>query len=444
MLVLVHGKKPEEYPLLPAPANNERQLPSTGTDIDELLRALLQHDPSRRPPAYECILHPYFRASAVEDLRAAGELQDSRARLTLARSMLDQTRSTHGWRTSTTRAAISRENLLNDGLKLVAQLGESGFRGKLQITFRSAGVQEQGIDAGGLLSDFYSQLWAKVVEKLFQAGTTGGGYLPKPFPEQAARQGWSMTVVGRLLAKTIYDGRATGQPLGASLFKYLQGEAPSFRDLEAFDPENMRMLHWMLVTSPIEETFPTTFEDVSGGTDERSVTDANKQEYASLKCTQILVNDRLGELVALKDGFDRALALISPSLPNAFRALTASDLHLLACGEMVVLPVQVLAILRFRGFPAESQVERWLREIIGTKDSDWLKRFLKFVTSQPVLPRAPQSEHIHVDVAAHHGPDHLPSASTCFNQLHLPPYTSGEMLLDKLERALPTEGFGNG
>ena len=110
---------------------------------------------------------------------------------------------------------------------------------------------------------------------------------------------------------------------------------------------------------------------------------------------------------------------------------------------MVVLPEQVLAILRFQGFPAGNETEAWLPAIIRTKDSDWLKRFLKFVTSQPVLPRAPQQEHITVDLASHHGPRHLPTASTCFNQLHLPPYTSQAQLLEKLEQALPTEGFGN-
>lgn len=116
---------------------------------------------------------------------------------------------------------------------------------------------------------------------------------------------------------------------------------------------------------------------------------------------------------------------------------------LLACGEMVVLPEQVLAILRFERFSTGNQTEAWLRAIITTKDNDWLKRFLKFVTSQPVLPRTPRPEHIAVDLASHHGPNHLPTAHTCFNQLHVPPYTSQAQLQEKLEQALPTEGFGN-
>ena len=63
----------------------------------------------------------------------------------------------------------------------------------------------------------------------------------------------------------------------------------------------MRMLSWMLVTSPIEESFPTMFEDVTNNSDERDVTDANKNEYARLKCLKLLVTDRLYELSALRE-----------------------------------------------------------------------------------------------------------------------------------------------
>lgn len=99
------------------------------------------------------------------------------------------------------------------------------------------------------------------------------------------------------------------------------------RDLELFDPGEMRILSWMLVTSPIEETFPTTFEDVTDDSDKRGVTDANKNEYARFKCNKILVTDRLRELTALRDGFEETIRAISSTLPEAVRALTASDLQ---------------------------------------------------------------------------------------------------------------------
>ena len=44
------------------------------------------------------------------------------------------------------------------------------------------------------------------------------------------------------------------------------------------NPDAMRVLSWMLVTSPIEEMFPTTFEDVTDNSDQRDVTNANKNE----------------------------------------------------------------------------------------------------------------------------------------------------------------------
>ena len=90
----------------------------------------------------------------------------------------------------------------------------------------------------------------------------------------------------------------------------------------------MRTLSWMLVTKQIEDTFPTTFEDVTGdASDQREVPDAHTKEYARLKCYNVLVTDRLRELTALRDGFEDAIKDISTTLPEAMRALTASDLQ---------------------------------------------------------------------------------------------------------------------
>ena len=84
-------------PPLPAPSDHERDLPTTGTELDDLLRNLLQHDPSRRLVAHDCISHGYFRTSALQELRGSGELQDARARLQAIQRTLELARETNGW-----------------------------------------------------------------------------------------------------------------------------------------------------------------------------------------------------------------------------------------------------------------------------------------------------------------------------------------------------------
>ena len=237
LCVLMHGKKPEEFAQLPAPSENERDLPTTGTELDDLLRNLLQHEPSRRLVARDCILHGYFRASAIEELRGSGELQDARARLQAMRGSLEVARRDNQWQRRATAVQINRETLLEDGMKLVSKLNGDHLKGTLKITFVAAGIPEAGVDVGGLLSDFYSQLWAKIVNKYFQAGVQGG-YLPKVTNANPQLVYNSFYTIGKLLAKTIYDGRATGQTFGASLFKYLQSESPSCMRTTASNPDD--------------------------------------------------------------------------------------------------------------------------------------------------------------------------------------------------------------
>ena len=228
LCVLMHGKKPEEFSPLPSPSENERDLPTTGTELDDLLRNLLQYAPERRMAARDCILHGYFRASAIEELRGSGELQDARARLQAIRRTLEFARETNGWQRQAVEFRISRETLLDQGMQFIGRLNHEHLRAKLKIIFMSEGRQESGIDVGGRLSDFYSQLWTQVVGTYFQPGEKGG-YLPKKMPEgtSAVEVHSRFHTIGKLLAKTMYDGRATGQTFGASLFKYLQSESPS-------------------------------------------------------------------------------------------------------------------------------------------------------------------------------------------------------------------------
>ena len=70
------------------------------------------------------------------------------------------------------------------------------------------------------------------------------------------------------------------------------------------------------------------------------------------------------------------------------------------------------------------------------------KKFLFFVTGSERTPPGGLAR-LKFTIAKHGGDDHLPSASTCFNLLLLPPYTNKNDLEEKLTFALNnTKGFG--
>ena len=67
---------------------------------------------------------------------------------------------------------------------------------------------------------------------------------------------------------------------------------------------------------------------------------------------------------------------------------------------------------------------------------------LKFTTGTERVPLDGFSPKFTLTKAAEHGPDGLPHAHTCFNQLVLPPYESVEQARDKLLYACRgTAGF---
>ena len=135
------------------------------------------------------------------------------------------------------------------------------------------------------------------------------------------------------------------------------------------------------------------------------------------------------------------------ALPNDVREATSlppAELRVLACGESIlhVLPSQLVPLLDFDGFAVDSPIPGWIRDIIGSKDSFWLRTFLFFATASETLPRAPQPENIRFVAMSRSAADRLPVAHTCFNTIDMPLYPSCEELEAKLDLAISeSSGF---
>lgn len=88
---------------------------------------------------------------------------------------------------------------------------------------------------------------------------------------------------------------------------------------------------------------------------------------------------------------------------------------------------------------------RWLWEVVHALPPDEQRAFLSFCTGSDRAPiRGLGSIRFEVIRSGAGDSDALPSASTCFNVLHLPEYSSKEKLQAKLRAAIRegAEGFG--
>lgn len=118
--------------------------------------------------------------------------------------------------------------------------------------------------------------------------------------------------VGRVIAKSVYDGRTIPAFFSQSLYKQILGKPVEVVDLESIDPDGHRSLKWIL-DNPIDEamldlTFSTEADnfgvtevvDLKPDGRKIAVDDSNKREYVELVARQRLtesVKDQVNALV---------------------------------------------------------------------------------------------------------------------------------------------------
>ena len=81
-------------------------------------------------------------------------------------------------------------------------------------------------------------------------------------------------------------------------------------------------------------------------------------------------------------------------------------------------------------------------EVVNEMTLEQKKKFLIFVTANDRVPVGGLGN-LRMIIDNHGSVEQLPTASTCFNYLHLPPYESKEVMREKLLYAIEnTTGFG--
>ena len=120
--------------------------------------------------------------------------------------------------------------------------------------------------------------------------------------------------VGRVIGKSIYDGRLLDAYFNRAFYKQILGREVDMRDLESIDPEYHKSLQWMLdndITGVIDQEF--TIEDdqfgekkvveLKEGGAAIPVTEENKQEYVRLVVSYRLDNSIKQQIKAFLEGF---------------------------------------------------------------------------------------------------------------------------------------------
>ncbi|KZV58123.1 hypothetical protein F511_37571 [Dorcoceras hygrometricum] len=280
-------------------------------------------------------------------------------------------------------------------------------------------------------------------------------------------------LLGQIVAKALQDGRVLDLPFSHAFYKLVLGKELTVHDIRSIDPslgkallefqatvERKRYLKSLseeesqdpglcLQSTKIEDlcldfTLPGYPDyDLVLAPDSKMVNLGNIEEYITLIVDATTKSGISRQVEAFKSGFDQVLNV------QHLKIFTEEELERLLCGEHVLWNSdELLDHIKFdHGYTISSPPVVNLIEVMREFDSEQQRAFLQFVTGAPRLPSggfASLNPKLTI-VRKHCGKwidADLPSVMTCANYLKLPPYSTKEIMKEKLLYAI-TEGQGS-
>ncbi|XP_055879454.1 E3 ubiquitin-protein ligase HECW2-like isoform X2 [Biomphalaria glabrata] len=363
----------------------------------------------------------------------------------------------HGQGPGKLKLTVRRDHVLEDAFnKIMSTPKKELQKNKLYITFAG----EEGLDYGGPSREFFFLLSRELFNPYYglfeySANDTYTVQISplSTFVENAHE--W-FRFSGRVLGLALVHQYLLDAFFTRPFYKALLRVPLSLEDVESLDMEFHQSLLWIKDNDISEVELDLTFsvsEEVFGQVTERElkpngknigVTERNKKEYIEKLVKWRLERGVTEQTESLIRGFHEVL---DGRLVSVF---DARELELVIAGTVEIDIADWRKNTEYRsGYHDLHQVIQWFWEAIEKFDNERQLRLLQFVTGSSSIPYEGFSA-----LRGSNGPrkfciekwgkiTSLPRAHTCFNRLDLPPYTSFEMLFEKLVMAVEeTSTFG--
>ena len=364
---------------------------------------------------------------------------------------------------ASTRLSVRRSEVFMDSYYQLRARSVAEMKGKLSVQFTG----EEGVDAGGLVREWFGILAREIFNPNYALFRTAGGKASTFHPNPASFVNPDhlsfFHFCGRIMAKAILDDQRLDAYFTRSFYKHMLGSPVTWMDFEVEDPDYYKQLQWILNTDLNSDaaigvvehlSFTTEVEEfghvrvvelVPGGVN-LPVTEETKKEYVRLVCEYKMTKAITPQVESFLKGFHELVpaALIGELFDD-------KELELLISGLPTINLTDWKANTDYVNYTSSSSQIQWLWNVLEKDFSEeQLAWFLQFVTGSTQVPlegfkaltgmRGPQRFSIHKA----YGSDRLPTAHTCFNQLDLPDYKDEDTLRDKLLKAVSEahEGFG--
>jgi len=313
---------------------------------------------------------------------------------------------------------------------------------------------EDGVDEGGLAKEFF-QL---VLRQLFDVDYGMFTY------DNETRLWWfrSSTVmnldrefelVGALLGLAIFNNHILDLHFPLVVYKKLLGHSLCLEDLKEVFPEIYRSLKWLQdMEHGISGLGLHFVVDHDTGLGDRvsidlipegrhiKVTRNNRMHFIELYTNFLLETSIESQFNAFRAGF------LNICFSQSLHMFLPEELEQAICGrKMIDLQSLEAHALYSEGYRRSHRVIRWFWEFAHGLTEGRKRKLLSFVTGSDRVPIRGFADLIPSFTITRGGPhsQRLPTAHTCFNLLHLPEYSTREILHRKMQTAIDNaEGFG--
>uniref|UniRef100_A0A0D9WD29 HECT-type E3 ubiquitin transferase n=1 Tax=Leersia perrieri TaxID=77586 RepID=A0A0D9WD29_9ORYZ len=336
------------------------------------------------------------------------------------------------------RFKIRRNRLLEDAFDQLSMLSEEDLKGPIRVVFvNEHGVEEAGIDGGGIFKDFMENITRAAFDVQYGLFKETADHLLYPNPGSGLVHEQHLQYfhfLGSLLGKAIYEGILVDLPFATFFLSKLKHKYNFLNDLPSLDPELYRHLlflkHYNGDISQLELYFvivnneygeQSEEELLPGGRDIR-VTNENVITYIHL-----VANHRLN--YQIRPQSTHFLRGFQQLIPNEWiNMFNEHEIQVLISGSLESLDIDDLrANTNYSGgYHPDHELIDIFWEVLKSFNSENQKKFLK-----AGVPGMEEEDE-----------ERLPTSATCMNLLKLPPYRTKERLERKLLYAINSEaGF---
>ncbi|OMO53433.1 Ubiquitin-protein ligase 7 [Corchorus capsularis] len=351
-------------------------------------------------------------------------------------ALVRQRQGAHGVFTRN-RFRIRRDHILEDAYNQMSALSEEDLRGLIRVTFvNEFGVEEAGIDGGGIFKDFMENITRAAFDVQYGLFKETSDHLLYPNPGSGLTHEQHLQFfhfLGTLLAKAMFEGILVDIPFATFFLSKLKQKYNYLNDLPSLDPELYRHLiflkHYKGNISDLELYFVIVNNEYGEQTEEELLPGGKNLRVTNenvITFIHLVSNHRLNFQIRLQSshflrGFQQ---LIQKDWIDMFNE---HELQLLISGSLESLDVDDLRrhTNYAGGYHGEHYVIEMFWEVLKSFSLENQKKFLKAggAASEEAL-------------------DRLPTSATCMNLLKLPPYRSKEQLETKLLYAINADaGF---